>query len=127
MGKKDPLCIKHNCILGPESTRYGIRYVCPEPGCTVAWWPRGTSTPADFNTRVMRIEAHDMFDRVWQSGILRRDAAYTALANHLKLSKKRCHIGMFDKQYCRKTIDWSRTILVLFGKKNDDKAGIMAG
>lgn len=110
-------------MLVPEETKWGVRHVCTVTGCTVAWWPGcKTSTPADAETRAARRQAHDSFDVVWKSGVMRRNAAYRGLARHLGLRTRDCHIGMFDKYTCMRVIIWSRNIRALFcGEENDDK------
>ena len=91
-------------------TKFGIRYSCPVGGCTVVLWNGSTSTPADFATRQARIEAHSWFDALWQSGLFSRKKAYKKLAAHLGLSKKKTHIGRFDIEQCKCTIDFCMTL-----------------
>lgn len=100
-------CIIHSTReLEPTKTKYGIRYSCPVGGCTVVQWDGSTSTPADFATRQARIEAHSWFDALWQSGIFSRKKAYKKLAAYLGLSKKKTHIGYFNLEQCKRTIDF---------------------
>lgn len=91
-------------------TKYGTRYGCPVGGCTVVLWSGSTSTPADYATRQMRIEAHSWFDALWQSGIFSRQRAYKKLAKYLGLSPRKTHIGCFSKEQCERTIDFCRAI-----------------
>jgi len=104
--------------LEPTKTKYGIRWDCPVGGCTVVLWDGSTSTPADYATRQARIEAHSWFDALWQSGIFSRKKAYRKLAEHLGLSRKKTHIGRFDKEQCKRTIDFC---MALTESKTGDK------
>lgn len=96
--------------LEPTKTKYGIRWSCPVGGCTVVLWDGSTSTPADYATRQARIEAHDHFDRLWQSGVFSRKKAYKKLAEYLDLSKKKTHIGCFSLEQCQRTIDFCKAL-----------------
>ena len=106
-----PKCPKHQISLLPQETRFGIRSFCPHEGCTVAIWDGGTSTPADFETRQARREAHQIFDTLWQTGTFRRKEAYSKLAEHLGLSIKKTHIGYFDVKQCQKTITFAKILI----------------
>lgn len=102
-------CTKHSSTeLIPQKTKYGIRYSCPWDGCTVVLWNGSTSTPADYETRQARIEAHSWFDALWQSGSYTRKGAYKALAKYLRMSTRKTHIGHFDLVQCQHTIDFCR-------------------
>jgi len=69
---------------------------------------RGTTRPlgtlAGPEVRRARLEAHDVFDLVWKSGIRRRNAAYAALAEHLGIERGACHIGSFDVATCARVV-----------------------
>lgn len=104
------ICPRHDKKMKVRMTQYGNRYFCPIPTCTVVGWEGSTSTPADVRTRKYRMSAHDHFDALWKSGIFKRGEAYTALAKHLGIKKKDCHIGMFDYETCLQVIDFARNI-----------------
>ncbi|KKK70910.1 hypothetical protein LCGC14_2919230 [marine sediment metagenome] len=53
--KVKKVCPIHKCKLVGSYTIYGLRFECPEVGCTVVCWSGSTSTPADYETRSMRI------------------------------------------------------------------------
>jgi hypothetical protein len=57
--------------------------------------------------RIIRHNAHNAFDRLWTSNSMSRTEAYTWLAKELNIDLKYCHIGMFDEEQCRKTIEIS--------------------
>ena len=102
-------CITHSArTLEPVQTKYGIRYHCPVGGCTVVLWDGSTSTPADYQTRQARIEAHSWFDRLWQSGSYTRKGAYKALSKYLRIPTRKTHIGHFNVEQCQRTVDFCR-------------------
>jgi hypothetical protein len=98
-----------------KPTRYGTRWTCPVADCTVAKWGTSNASPADATTRKIRIEAHEVFDKLHQSGIFTRNEAYTVLAKYLKLPKKKTHIGLFNQEQCRKVIVFSNAHLKATG------------
>lgn len=74
-------------------------------------WDGSTSTPADYETRQARIEAHDAFDELWRSGMFTRREAYAKLARFLQLSRRETHIGHFNIEQCRRTSDFCRSLI----------------
>lgn len=67
-------------------------------------------TPADRETRALRHECHVLFDALWTpSGgrppIMSRQHAYAWLGGVLRLSKEKCHFGLFDAAQCRKAME----------------------
>lgn len=56
-------------------------------------------------TRRLRVDAHFALDNLWENGIMTRRQAYKWLMGELQISTEECHIGMFDEEMCRKTID----------------------
>lgn len=75
----------------------------------------GTDRPkgrlANAELRALRIAAHAAFDPFWVGGgavKLRRVEAYRWLAEKLGLPAKRCHIGLFTEDECRRTIEVCR-------------------
>lgn len=104
-------CPTHNRPLVPSTTKYGKRWSCTSPGCTVACWDGSTSTPADAETRAARIRFHAMFDPLWKNGDMfaspdgggkqrRRNAAYAWLASVLGIRRADAHGGMFTREQC---------------------------
>ncbi len=63
-------------------------------------------TPADPNTRKLRIQVHKHFDLLWRTGSLTRREAYGKMAETLGISINNCHIGMFTSDRCYKVLDW---------------------
>ena len=105
------ICPNHKSKLIPQKTKYGIRYNCPEQGCTVACWDGSTSSPADYETRQARIEAHDFFDYLWKHGLFKRKEIYKKLADFLGLKGKDTHIGQFDKETALKVRGFAENII----------------
>ena len=93
---------------------YGPVYHCVQCDAYVGCHPDGSpkGTPADYETREARKRAHAAFDAIWQSGKVRRDAAYYALAKALFITRSTCHIGMFDVELANAVVvtvaDWER-------------------
>lgn len=100
-------CPCHQVDLQRAATRWGGRWGCPVPGCTVACWEGSTSTPADAETRELRKRCHAAFDPLWRSRRpdrwLRSDL-YGALASRLGLRVEDTHFGMFDAEQCRRAL-----------------------
>lgn len=91
---------------------YGLRYLqdgsCSRRPCagSLAAHPDGSPTgwPADLATKGLRVEAHEIFDRLWKIGDMNRSQAYAWLASRLDLPPEKAHIGMFDAEQCRRTV-----------------------
>jgi hypothetical protein len=99
-------------------TKYGNRHFCPEAGCTMVWWEDSDGTPADAQTRAMRMAAHDAFDRLWMSGQLTRKEAYRRLSESLELAPEKTHISMFNAGVCCSVVRFSEKLpLVLLKEK----------
>lgn len=101
---------------------YGMIYLCR----TCSAWVgvhRGTDKPlgrlANAELRDWKKKAHATFDPLWQAKLkLRREqrgsdykkhwargSAYKWLSEQLGISKKDCHIGMFDVDKCKKVVE----------------------
>lgn len=106
MKRPKRICPKHQKKLVACSTKWGTRYNCPTDGCTVVLWNGSTSTPADYQTRQARIQAHNSFDELWRSGVFTRREAYKKLEVFLGLSRKETHIGHFNIKQCQRTLDF---------------------
>ena len=92
--------------LIPCRTKYGIRYSCPIGGCTVVSW--NGNPPTDYGTRQARVQAHESFDHLWKSGMLKRSNAYRKLAQFLGI--KEAHIANLDIEQCQKVIEFGNDI-----------------
>lgn len=107
-------CPKHVVPLAQSRTRYGLRYACPEPGCSVVYWPGPYSTPADAETRALRRKCHEAFDPLWiekdgpfsehgHTGARRR-AAYRWLADAIGVGMDEAHVGMMNSDRCHRLL-----------------------
>jgi hypothetical protein len=65
-----------------------------------------------------RIEAHNAFDPLWQSGTWSRRAAYDWLAIQLHLPVSACHMVLFDVAVCAAS-DVCRAAVAKCGPIND--------
>ena len=104
------VCPDHNCDLRYSKTKYGIRWACPHPGCTVVCWGGKTSTPANQELRTLRNYCHSLFDPIWKtSRSISRTKLYNRLAEYMNIPTEKAHIGMFDKEQCNKVIEFVRS------------------
>lgn len=105
-----------------RQSKYGLFYGCSNyPRCKGAHGAHKNTgeplgTPADKDTKKYRIEAHNLFDKLWRGpkSTMKRKEAYGWLATAMKLNADDAHISKFDKTQCRKLIslieDMSRDI-----------------
>ena len=105
-----------------KSYSYKYFYFCKNCDAYVGCHPNSKKplgSLADRNLRNIRHEAHDFFDKLWQDKYFTRSQAYKWLAKKLNISTKKCHIGMFDENLCKKTIDFSRQYLSRYNNKKN--------
>lgn len=113
------ICPDHNCKLLGCSTRYGMRYACPQEGCTVVCWGNKTSTPANQETRDLRHECHALYDPLWKdeqgpfskgkrknSNNVRRGRAMRWMADKMEIQMEDMHFGMFNADQCRQALEF---------------------
>jgi hypothetical protein len=68
---------------------------------------------ADAELRQWKMKVHDVFDPLWQRKMRRdacnqfeaRNAGYKWLAGEMGLEIKRCHVGEFDIEECKRAIE----------------------
>ncbi|MCF8017802.1 MAG: DUF3268 family zinc-finger domain-containing protein [Vallitaleaceae bacterium] len=86
---------------------YGMIYLCRQCDAYVGVH-KGTDKPlgrlADKELRYWKMAAHEAFDPIWKSRRMRRNDAYTWLAERMGLKPEETHIGMFDVPECKKVI-----------------------
>lgn len=92
-------------------TRTRKMYRCSRyPACRVthAAHPDGVpvGTPADAETRKLRMQAHAEFDKLWQGpkATMLRDQAYSWMGFVMGLTREQAHIGKMDADQCRTLI-----------------------
>jgi len=76
---------------------------------------RPVGTLANKNTRALRMQAHNMFDRIWKKNHMTRQQAYQWLAIILGLSIDKCHIRYMNEALCITTIASSAALLAAAG------------
>ena len=81
-------------------------YVGVHPGTKI---PKGTL--ANRELRQKRIQAHRIFDQIWQQGILSKPEAYRWVADKFCLTDKQAHIGQFSNYMCDQLIRESADVL----------------
>ena len=101
-----PVCPDHGRELIGTHTKWGRRWACPVWGCSVVWWGRPHTSPADERTRDARQAAHTAFDELWQGkgALLDRGHAYQWLQQRFALEPEDAHIGLFDEGQCEELI-----------------------
>lgn len=115
-GKKCPYCEKPTQFVDSSvvyKSSYGMIYIC---------WPckawvgthkgseKSLGTLAKTRLRELRNAAHFWFDKLWKDSPKKlrsenRHASYIWLSNILDIPKPLTHIGMFNEEQCRKTIE----------------------
>ena len=95
---------------------YGMVYMC-EPCDAFVGVHHKTSKKAlgrlaNRELREWKKKAHAHFDQLWKRGLKKgrkkhevRNSAYKWLANELGIKVEHSHIGMFDVELCRRTIE----------------------
>lgn len=82
-------------------------YRCTPCDALVGCHP-GTIIPlgrlANAYLRKLKSQAHACFDPLWKEQGIPRGKAYTMLAKGLNIAQEDCHIGMFDEELCKRTI-----------------------
>lgn len=113
-GKTCPYCNNPSIFVDSKiiyGRSYGMIYLCKSCDAYVGVH-KGTSKAlgrlADQELRFWKKETHRHFDKIWQSNLMSRRQAYQNLSLFLNLSIELTHIGMFTKEYCVKTIEWSK-------------------
>lgn len=92
-----------------RSSKFGLFYGCSKfPSCRATHGAhkdgRPLGVPADRYTKDLRIAAHDVFDRLWQSQRMTRSEAYEWMRRALSLSPDEAHVGRFDASQCQALI-----------------------
>jgi ssDNA-binding Zn-finger/Zn-ribbon topoisomerase 1 len=88
-----------------RTSRYGKFWGCSQfPECKGTHGAhedgRPLGIPADKETKLARIGAHEAFDRLWKSRKMTRTQAYSWMQEAMNLPKDEVHIGRFTKEQC---------------------------
>lgn len=82
-------------------------YIC-KPCDAYVGCHRNTTKPlgrlANKELRRAKNNAHVVFDPLWKSKKMSRHSAYKWLAEKLQIEPRKCHIGMFDVEMCKRVI-----------------------
>jgi hypothetical protein len=70
---------------------------------------RPLGTPADSATKMARMNAHRLFDLIWQGKHMSRGHAYAWMRRKMNLGDDDAHIGNFDIAMCNALMDHVRT------------------
>ena len=62
-------------------------------------------TLANNELRKARNKAHAQFDKLWKSKKMKRNEAYSWLANKMNLKKEDTHIALFEIEQCEKVVE----------------------
>lgn len=125
------LCGECGSAMVLRNSRHGKFYGCTTfPKCrgTHGCHPDGLplGVPANQETKLARIAAHDVFDAFWKRKKMPRNHAYKWLAEQLRISTKECHIGRFTKEQCELVMKVCQDASLLPGtaEKSDNVAEI---
>lgn len=85
--------------------KFGIGYACTLENCRGRHGahPSGLplGTPADSKTRKARIDAHEVFDRLWKCRVMTRTEAYRWLREAMGLTANTGHISSLNTEQCK--------------------------
>lgn len=116
-GKICPYCKQPSKLVDTQSIygkSYGLAYCCKpcdawvgvHSGTTVA-----KGRLANAKLRLVKIETHKYFDIIWQKNVMTRKECYEWLSDNLNIPKEYTHIGMFNLESCKKTIEVCKQLL----------------
>ncbi len=112
-----PVLLRSADGIYQDNSRNTKLYVCskyPQCDAYVRVHP-GTNIPvgslANSNLRSLRRKAHQYFDRLYMSGLMSKQDAYTWLAGILQAPLSQAHIGYLGEYYCQQVIDDSKKLL----------------
>lgn len=100
-------CIENEKLYGIRKGKWPYVWRCLNCNASVGCHPntfRPLGKMASRAVRVLRKDAHIVFDQLWQSGLLTRSAAYLWLADKLNISVAECHISLLSMAQLKRTI-----------------------
>ncbi len=104
--------LRPSSVVYKENTlKDGFLFVCDRyPKCDAyvaahadSRLPMGTLANGDL--RHKRIEAHKVFGKLWQSGLMSKHDAYIWMQSKFALGREQAHIAMFSEYMCDKLIE----------------------
>lgn len=72
--------------------------------CDEHWEPYGTLAREPL--RRLRQRVHQLIDPLYKNGYYSRTTIYRLMADHLKIPREKCHVGLFDIQQCNQAIEF---------------------
>ena len=107
------LCGECGSVMVLREGCYGKFYGCSIARCdgTHSAHPSGKplGIPANKELRLLRVEAHKVFDEWCILNKMSRSDGYKALQGAMGLSSKEAHFGRFDKEQCLKFLKIKKT------------------
>ncbi len=109
-GIKELVCPECGAPMILRNSQYGKFYGCTKfPVCRATHGAHKDTgeplgIPGDAETKKLRMEAHELFDKLWITKLMKRQDAYRWLQNAMGMTKDEAHIARFDKQQCRTLI-----------------------
>lgn len=110
--------VNNRVIYGRPYGDWPWAYLCSNRACGASVgthpqtdFPLGTLATAVL--REARKRAKNVFNPLWETGLMSRSEAYAALAQELGLGVQACHFGWFDAEQCRRASEaagalWTR-------------------
>ncbi len=103
--------LRPSSVVYKENTlKDGFLFVCDRyPKCDayvaahqVSKYPMGTLANGDLRNK--RIQAHKVFDKMWQSGLMSKHDAYVWMRSKFGMSEEQAHIAKFSEYMCDQLI-----------------------
>lgn len=109
-----PYCKRTASLVSSDqvySRDFGMIYLCDGwPQCDAYVGvhdgtdrPKGTLANAEL--RSWRVQAHAVFDGLWQNGCMTRNDAYGQLCAVMEMTREEAHIGLFTIEQCQTLIE----------------------
>lgn len=111
-----------------DNSKGVMLYVCSNyPACDAyVRVHEGTMKPvgtlANGNLRKLRNTAHHYFNKLYESGVMTKDEAYSWLAYMISAPKSQAHIGYLGEYYCNVVIEESKKLLASSKSLKERKA-----
>jgi ribosomal protein S27AE len=98
-----PICPR--CGGNPtfSTGKFGTKAEC----CGLWSWNLKPLVPRE--THAARIQAHDVFDRLWKGGVLARGECYRRLQAAMGMSKDECHIAQMSERQAQQVVEIVRS------------------
>jgi len=98
----DPKCPIHDkWYLQQRPSKFGYAWRCPISGCTVAWYGKPNTSPADHATRQARM-------MVWRELVQTQERNAEISLQSIQGQFGIEYIGMCDMETCEKIVEWLR-------------------